>query len=262
MALLKPREPITRATSAGVAIATVAVAIVVWSWLSYGGVVNHLFLPSPTEVLSAFYELAESGELWMHAKASVQIILMGWALASIIAVPVGILVGSFGLFDALFSPFASFIRYLPVSALIPLIILYVGIDDASRVTVIFIGTFFQMVLMVADAAANSQKDLIDSAYTLGAKRVAVVTKVILPSSLPGIMDALRINMGAAWTYLVVAEIIAADKGLGYMILNSMRGLFVAKIFVGLLVIGLLGFMADRLFEYLHRTLLPWSTKAA
>lgn len=205
--------------------------------------------------------MMRTGELTTHAAASLRIILIGWAGAAVVAVPLGILVGSFRFVEALFAPFSSFVRYLPVSALIPLIILYVGIDDGARISVIFIGTFFQMLLMVADAVANTPKDFVDSAYTLGAKRTSILLRVILPASLPGIVDTLRINLGAAWTYVVVAEIIAAEEGLGYLILESMRGMMVSRIFCALLVIGLLGFLADRLFAILHRRLLFWSPKA-
>jgi NitT/TauT family transport system permease protein len=201
-----------------------------------------------------------NGSLWENIVASVTVILVGWALAVIVAVPMGILMGSFRLFEAVLEPFVNFVRYLPVSALIPLLILYVGIGVEQRIAVIFIGTFFQLILLVADVAARVPHDLLDSAYTLGAKRRHVITRVLIPATLPGVMDNLRITIGWAWTYLVVAELVAAEHGLGYMILNAMRGLFVGQIFVGLLTIGLLGFATDQLFKWLHRLLLPWSPR--
>src|SRR2546430_3819688 len=134
------------------------------------------------------------------------------------------------------------------------------IGTAEKVAVIFIGTFFQLVLLVADVSANVSKDLLDSAYTLGAKRGTVFSRVLVPATLPGVMDNLRITMGWAWTYLIVAELVAADRGLGYLILDSMRGLYTDRIFVGLFVIGLLGLGFDIIFKRLHRILLPWSPK--
>jgi NitT/TauT family transport system permease protein len=128
--------------------------------------------------------------------------------------------------------------------------------------VVFVGTFFQQVILIADVSANVSRDLIDVSYTLGSKRRNVLWNILVPASLPGIMDTLRITMGWAWTYLVVAELVAANKGLGYMILTSMRGLFTDRIFVGILVIGLLGLLTDKAFKMLHIWLFQWSTKSA
>ena len=182
-------------------------------------------------------------------------------MASLLAVPLGILMGSFALVEALVEPVVDFVRYLPVSAMIPLLILWVGIDYEARVAVIFIGTFFQQMILIADVSARVSRDLLDVSYTLGAGRGQVVSRVLIPATLPGVMDTLRITMGWAWTYLVVAELVAANRGLGYMILNSMRGLFTDRIFVGIMVIGLLGLATDQAFKGLHRWLLPWSPKA-
>lgn len=257
---LKPQEAIPRQIYLLAMVLTVIVVLLAWSLLSYGGVVPALFLPSPTAVIEALVKLVGNGSLWNHMRASLVVILIGWAVAVAVAVPLGILMGSFRLFEAIFEPLVNFMRYLPVSALIPLLILYVGIDLRSRISVIFIGTFFQLVLMVADVAAHVPHDLLHSAYTLGAKRRHALTHVLIPATLPGVMDNLRITIGWAWTYLVVAEMVAAQQGLGYLILDSMRGLFVARIFVGLLTIGVLGFGTDQLFKWLHRKLLPWSPR--
>ena len=135
-----------------------------------------------------------------------------------------------------------------------------GIDYEARVAVIFIGTFFQQLILIADVSAHVARDLLDVSYTLGARRRQVVWRVLVPATMPGVMDTLRITMGWAWTYLVVAELVAANRGLGYMILNSMRGLFTDRIFVGIMVIGLLGLLTDQLFKLLRRWLLPWSAR--
>lgn len=235
-------------------------AVVLWCILTYGGFVSPLFLPSPTDILRTGVELYRDGSLIAHTRASTFVIFSGWALAAVLAVPLGILMGSFKVVEALIEPVVDFVRYLPVSALIPLLILYIGIGTAEKIAVIFIGTFFQLILLVADVSAHVSKDLLDAAYTLGASRSHVITRVLIPATLPGVMDNLRITMGWAWTYLVVAELVAADRGLGYLILDSMRGLFTDRIFVGLMVIGLLGLATDQFFKWLHRVLLPWSPK--
>ena len=258
---LTPKEAIPRAVYLSASAATVVALAAGWSVLAYGGFVRPEFLPAPHHVLQSAIELASDGTLWTHIRASCFVIVTGFALASLLAVPLGILMGSFALVEALLEPIVDFMRYLPVSAMIPLLILWVGIDHEARIAVIFIGTFFQQMLLIADVSAHVSRDLLDVSYTLGARRRHVVSRVLIPATLPGVMDALRITMGWAWTYLVVAELVAANRGLGYMILNSMRGLFTDRIFVGIMVIGLLGLVTDQLFKYLHRWLLPWSPKA-
>ncbi len=258
---LKPHEPIARSHYLAVVVASLLILLGGWAILGYGKFVQpDYFLPTPTQVLDRARQMLQDGSLAENAQASVLVIVSGWLIASMFAVPLGILMGSFKFFEALFEPIVDFVRYLPVSALIPLLILYIGLGVEEKIAVVFIGTFFQLILLVADVAAHVPKDLLDSAYTLGASRLRVVTNVLIPATLPGVMDNLRITIGWAWTYLVVAELVAADKGLGIMILDSERGLRTDTIFVGLVTIGLLGFFSDLIFKVLHRVLLPWSPK--
>lgn len=259
---LKPHEPIPRAHYTTIVAFSIALLFSLWTVLSYGGFVRpSYYLPTPSEVLSTAARMLQDGTLAENAWASVIVIVIGWALAALFAVPLGILMGSFKFFEALFEPVVDFIRYLPVSAMIPLLILYIGLGIEEKIAVIFIGTFFQLILLVADVATHVPKDLLDSAYTLGASRLRVVTRVLIPATLPGVMDNLRITIGWAWTYLVVAELVAAEKGLGIMILEAQRGLRTDRIFVGLVTIGLLGFLSDFIFKVLHRVALPWSPRA-
>jgi NitT/TauT family transport system permease protein len=257
---LRPHEPIGRRTYLGGVAFSALLLAALWAGLTYSGLVEPLFLPSPTDVARSALTLLRDGSLLTHVRASLTVILTGWALAVLLAVPLGILMGTLKFVEALIEPVVDFVRYLPVSALIPLLILYIGIGTTEKVAVIFIGTFFQLVLLVSDVSANVSKDLLDSAYTLGAKRSTVFTRVLVPATLPGVMDNLRITMGWAWTYLIVAELVSADRGLGYLILDSMRGLFTDRIFVSLFTIGLLGLMFDMLFKRAHRLLLPWSPR--
>ncbi|RMD62769.1 MAG: ABC transporter permease [Alphaproteobacteria bacterium] len=231
-----------------------------WSLLSYGGLVRPDFLPTPGAVLHAAWVTLADGSLLHHAWSSVTVILSGFILASVLAVPLGIMMGSFKIVEAAVEPITGFVRYLPVSALIPLLILWIGIGIEQKIAVIFLGTFFQQVILIADVSAGVSRDLVDCSYTLGAKRRHVITQVLIPATLPGVMDTLRVTMGWAWTYLVVAELVAANSGLGYMILNSMRGLFTDMIFLGILVIGLLGLITDQVMKALRAWLLPWAAR--
>lgn len=260
-AYFRPQEPISRRAYLGTVVGSATGLVVLWCVLTYGGIVPSLFVPTPSAVVWAGVQEARDGTLWHDAQASLSVIVTGWALAVLAGLPVGVLMGAFKVVEAVVEPMVDFVRYLPVSALIPLLILYIGIGTAEKIAVIFIGTFFQLVLLVADVTAHVPREQLDVSYTLGASRGQVIRRVLLPATLPGVMDTLRITMGWAWTYLVVAELVSADRGLGYQILNSMRGLFTDRIFLGLAVIGGLGLAFDLTFKWLHRRLLPWSPKA-
>ncbi len=256
--LLAPKEEIPGALAVALGVCALGLILGLWSWLSYGGLVRPDFLAPPHAVLLAGWKGLERGTLLVHMAASLEVILSGFVLASILSVPLGIMMGSFRVVGAFFEPITGFMRYLPVSAMIPLLILWVGIGIGEKITVIFLGTFFQQLILIADVSARVSKDLIDCSYTLGASRRQVVTRVLFPACMPGVMDTLRVTMGWAWTYLVVAELVAANSGLGYMILNAMRGLFTDVILLGILTIGILGLITDMLFKLLRRWLVPWS----
>ncbi len=232
--------------------------LISWCVLTYGGMVEDYFLPTPDSVVRAGIAGIDDGSLIVNTAVSVGEIMSGFILASIISVPLGILMGSFKIVEAAVEPVTNFVRYLPVSALIPLLILWIGIGFEEKVAVIFIGTFFQQLILIADVSASVSHDLLDVSYTLGADRRTVVTRVLIPATMPGVMDTLRVTLGWAWTYLVVAELVAGNKGLGYLILNAMRGLFTDQIFLGIMVIGILGLITDRVFKLIRDWLLPWA----
>jgi len=228
-----------------------------WCLLSFGFKINPVFLPTPLAVAEAFRELWQEGVLLSYTLISLYRVLIGFFAAAIIAIPLGILMATNTKTEGFFAPFIGFVRYLPVSALIPLMILYFGIGDFEKMAVIFVGTFFQLVLMVQDTVGTVPGDLLKAACTLGADGSAIYTKVLLPASMPGIMDNLRICIGWAWTYLVIAELVAANSGLGFMILRSQRFLQTDRIFAGLIIIGCLGLLTDYLFKTLSKVLFPW-----
>ena len=254
-----PKKDIPRRAYLTVSASVGVLIVVVWCALSYGQLVRSDFLPTPGAVVGAAVSGIGDGSLAENTLVSVTEIMSGFIIASIVAVPLGILMGSFKIVEAAIEPVTNFVRYLPVSALIPLLILWVGIDIEEKITVIFIGTFFQQLILIADVSRGVSKDLLDVSYTLGATRRTVVWRVLIPATMPGVMDTLRITLGWAWTYLVVAELVAANKGLGYFILNSMRGLFTDQIFLGIIVIGLLGLLTDQAFKLLRNRMLPWAT---
>ena len=166
--------------------------------------------------------------------------------------------GAYKPIEALLEPFVSFARYLPASAFIPLLILWAGIGEAQKLAVIFIGSFFQLILMIAVSVGNTRRDLVEAAYTLGAKDSGVVTRVLLPSASPELAEILRMVLGWAWTYVIVAELIGASNGIGHMITDSQALMATDQIIFGIIVIGLIGLITDIAFKTFNRWLFPWA----
>ncbi len=231
--------------------------IICWCVGSYGGMVRDIFLPSPTAVVGKIIAMAKDGSLWANCWESTLRVLVGWFWSAVVALPMGMLMANSRKVSAFVQPIVEFARYLPVVALVPLTLLYLGIGETQKYTIIFLGTFFQLVLMVCDTVAGVDSNMINAAKTLGAGKTQIYKEVIFPAALPGLMDDFRLTIGWAWTYLVVAEMVAADNGLGYMILRSQRYLATDTIFAGLILIGLIGLVTDFLFRVLSRIVAPW-----
>ena len=231
--------------------------IVLWCALSYSGKVEDIFLPSPTAVLGRLVRMVREGTLWPDCWSSIQRVTIGWFWSVVVALPMGMLMANSRKFASFVQPIIEFARYLPIVALVPLTLLYLGIGETQKYTIIFLGTFFQLVLMVCDTVSGVDRTMINAARTLGASGGQVYLHVIMPAALPGLMDDLRLTIGWAWTYLVVAEMVAASNGLGYMILKSQRYLATDTIFAGLILIGLIGLITDWLFRLATRLVAPW-----
>jgi NitT/TauT family transport system permease protein len=251
------RLAISRRSYGVLALVGLLVPLLGWALLSAFGGVSPVFLPSPEKVVTRTVSWALEDDLLGDAAISTLRVVTGWALSALLAVPLGLLIGSWRAVQALLEPLTDFIRYMPAVAFIPLVMLWVGIDEGAKVAIIFIGTFFQMVLMVAEDVRRVPMAQIEAAQTMGATRREVLDKVILPSAKPALLDTLRITMGWAWTYLVVAELVAANSGLGFSILKAQRFLQTDKIFAGILLIGFMGLVIDQLFRLLHRKAFPW-----
>jgi NitT/TauT family transport system permease protein len=242
-------------TLAAISFATVLAA---WAWLSHQDFINPIFLPTPERVWDSVQSLLSDHYLWSDIRISLLRVTAGFLLSAVMAVPVGVCIGSFKTLEGLFQPVTEFIRYIPVPALIPMVMLCFGIGELAKVMLIFVGTFFQLVLMVADEIRRVQYDLLQVSYTLGARRSEVLRKVIWRAAMPGIFDALRLCNGWAWTYLVVAELIAANEGLGYRILKFSRFLQTPKIFIYLFLLGCIGLTIDLAFRKFNARLFHWA----
>ena len=239
----------------------IAVLIVLWAIVSYSGFIKPLFLPTPTAVFEAvvklFSELGLAGDILI----SVWRILLGFVLSVAIAVPLGVYLGMNKKGEAFFDPIISFIRYIPPSAFVPLFILWFGIGELQKVLLIFAGVAPYLTLLIFDVVTNTKKEYAEAAYTLGADQRDIVFRVVVPQSLPGIWDAMRIMIGAAWTFVVLAEIIAATSGLGYLIITAQRFLQTANVIAAIFIIGLLGLLTDLIFKLAYRKFFPWAEKS-
>src|SRR4051812_32117665 len=185
-------------------------------------------------------------------------VLGGFAIAALLAVPLGVMMGAYKPIEAFFEPFVSFARYPPASAFIPLLILWAGLGELQKLLVIFIGSVFQLVLMVAVAVAGVRRDLVEAAVTLGARDRGIIARVLIPASAPDIAEILRLVLGWAWTYVIVAELIGSSSGIGHMIIDSQALLATGQIIFGIIVIGIIGLISDFLFKWANRRLFPWS----
>ncbi len=255
------RGDLPKATVWALAAAGLIAPFILWWAYTALGLADPMFMPSPGAVLERLGRWWSSEGLLTDIGISVWRVMAGFGASALLALPLGLYIGTYRPVQAFLEPLTDFIRYMPAVAFIPLVMLWVGIDEGSKVLIIFIGTFFQMVLMVAEDVRRVPMTQIEAAQTMGANRGEIIKLVILPSARPAILDTLRITCGWAWTYLVVAELVAANSGLGYAILKAQRYMHTDKIFAGILLIGLIGLLTDQAFRWLSRRAFPWRKQA-
>ncbi|EGL53768.1 ABC-type nitrate/sulfonate/bicarbonate transport system, permease component [Methylophaga aminisulfidivorans MP] len=225
---------------------------------------NPIYLPAPHEVLTAFYtsfttEPKRSSELWLHESlwSSIQVIFYGFLLSSIIGIPLGVLAGTYDFFSRLFEPFIEFFRYLPAPAFGALAVAILGIYQAPKIAIIFIGTFFQQVLIVANTTRKLDPALLEAGQTLGANNRSMLFRIVLPGILPDLYRDTRILLGWAWTYLIVAELIGTSSGITWFITQQARYKNFDNVFAAIMMIGILGLTIDLLLAWFGRRLFPW-----
>lgn len=243
-----------------IAVAVFALLFAVWWVATITGWVKPIFLPSPGAVWAKMMELAVDGTLWTDAGISIYRMLVGFLIASALAIPIGIMIGCFKTWEAAIEPFVDFVRYMPVVAFVPLTILWAGTSDIQKFVIIFIGTFFQQVLMVMDSVKRVPTDFVGLGRTLGMSETRILRRIVLPSALPGIWDTLRISLGWAWTWLVLAELVAATSGLGYRIVVSQRYFQTQTIIGYILLLGLLGLITDQSMKALERIFFRYAAR--
>ena len=255
---MKPLTPVSPAARITLGISFFVLFIAVWSIATFGGFVSKTFLADPIMMVKSGYTLLTEMGFAKDIGMTVWRVLGGFLLAAVLALPLGVMMGAYKPIEAFFEPFVSFARYLPASAFIPLLILWAGIGEAQKLAVIFIGSFFQLVLMIAVVVGNTRRDLVEAAYTLGASDASLVKRVLIPGAAPEIAEILRMVLGWAWTYVIVAELIGASSGIGHMITDSQALLATDQIIFGIIVIGLIGLISDLFFKVANRKLFPWA----
>ena len=251
-------------SSVVISVITVVVLFVLWFAITNLGLIKPLFLPSPQAVWQQFHEYftgaANDKPLWQHFAASMLRVFVAFFLACVTAIPVGIAMGMSRVARGIFDPPIEFYRPLPPLAYLPLIIIWFGIDEMPKVLLIYLACFAPLALAARSGMKSAAQEQINAAYSMGASYGQVIRHVILPSALPEILVGMRIAIGFGWTTLVAAEMVAANVGLGQMVLNASNFLRTDIVVMGIIVIGVVAYLFDMLMRWVERRLVPWKGK--
>lgn len=260
--LLSLRTPLAQGTAFVLGFVAPVVVLGAWCVVTYGGFAPPDFLPSPTEVVRGTLQLFLEHDLWGAILISSRRIGIAFLLASALALPLGVLMGSFELVNRLFEPVVAPLRYMPISAFIPLLILWFGIYEKQKVAFLFLGVFVYLLPVVVSAVRAVPDELVQTALTLGATRGQVVRTVLVPAALPEICDSFRVMNAISWTYVILAEAVNPEHGLGYMVELARTHQKASWSFAGLLVIGGIGLLTDLAIRMAWSVLFRWKEKEA
>ncbi|MFG1426729.1 ABC transporter permease [Roseixanthobacter glucoisosaccharinicivorans] len=250
--LFRLRAPLPRSVSATIAISASLLLLLVWEGVARLGLTSPLFFPAPSAILAAMGRMFADQHLAWNAWVSILRVWSAFLLAAVMAIPIGMLMSAYRPIGAALEPIVDFIRYLPVPALVPLSIIWFGVGEETKIFLLWLGTFFQLVLLVSDDMRRVPQEYIEIAYTVGAKPAQVLKDVAFRAMLPGLVDNLRITLGWCWTYLIIAEIVAADSGLGFVIWAARRYMKTPEVMAGVFLIGIIGLLTDQLLRAVHR----------
>ncbi|HEY9650491.1 MAG TPA: ABC transporter permease [Coleofasciculaceae cyanobacterium] len=234
------------------------VPLLLWTIISSLNLVPPMFLPTPVTVIDAGIKMFAEDNLIVDVLASSTRVLAGFVVAGIIGVPMGLAMGTFYSLDSLFAPIVGTVRYMPVTAFVPLIVIWLDLGEPSKILIIMLGVVLYNAIMVADAVKFIPNEMINVAYTLGATRRDVLFKVIIPATFPSVLDTLRVNISGAWNFLVIAELVAAQNGLGFKIIQAQRFLQTEKVLFCIALIGVIGLVIDYGLKWISQRLTPWA----
>lgn len=228
-------------------IISLILIVVVWKTITHYQLVNALFVPSPAKFIESTKVLFLERDFLGDIGISIFRVFAAWLISAILAIPLAVLMTSYNFLYKLTSPYIDFIRYLPVPTLIPITILFFGIGEEAKIVLLFIGTFFQLILLIIDDIHNIPREYFDLAYTLNFSKLKVM-RLKIRSILPQIYNNSRITLGWCWTYLIIAELVASQQGIGHMIKEAQRFSNTSAVYVGIITMGIIGFLSDFAFK--------------
>lgn len=237
-----------------------AALIALWWLLRATHLVNPGLLPSPLAVLERFWHGLVGGDLIVNALMSVERVLAGLLIGTAAAVPVGFFIGWYRPVRRLIDPLINFFRALPPIALIPLVIVYLGIGEIAKIAILFYASFFAAVIVMYEGMASISPIYVRVARTLGATDTEIFWRVMVPLTVPHMLVALRVALGVCWATLVAAELVAAQQGLGAMIQNASSFFELNTIYLGIICIGALALLMDTIIRWLSARLVAWQDK--
>jgi NitT/TauT family transport system permease protein len=252
------RQGFPKRLSVLLVVMSLIVPLTVWTIVSSLQIIPPIFLPTPMAVLEAGFKMFTENNLGEDLLSSCSRVLAGFVLAAVIGVPVGLAMGTFYSMDSLFSPIVGTVRYMPITGFVPLIIIWVGLGEPSKILIISLGVVLYNIIMVADAVKFIPSEMINVAYTMGASRWDVLSKVIVPATFPSVLDTLRVNISGAWNFVVIAELLAAQSGLGFKIIQAQRFLQTDKVLFCIMLIGAIGLTIDYGLKWVARLMTPWA----
>ena len=251
------RQPLSNHKARSLALAGLATFLGSWALISYTEFIPNVILPSPTDVLRAFPVLHFEHALVRSAGWSIWRVTMGFVLAGLVAIPLGLLMGTFPPIKHFFAPVLDPLRFLPISALVPLTIVWFGIEEMQKITFLFLGIVVYLLPLVVEAVEGVDEVYLQTATTLGASKGQIVRLVLIPGSLPALAEALRVMNGIGWTYVILAEVINARYGLGALITVAGKRSHVDQIFALVIVILVIGVASDFMIRFVNRRLFFW-----
>ena len=231
--------------------------ILIWALTTQGSTSEFQLVPTPQATLASLRDMLLSGDFWAQLLATLERMALGFAASVTLGLVLGTAIGLSRVVSSLLGGIIDALKYTPVSAFIPLTIIWFGIDNSQKIVVIALGTAPYMTVMVADAIRSTRAEYIEGGLTLGASRIGIMRRVILPSAAPQMWDAARLAFAIAWTYLLTAELVGANVGLGRFLILAERFVNTREMFAGTILIGLIGFLSDVLFRTFYRRLFPW-----
>jgi taurine transport system permease protein len=231
--------------------------ILIWELITRSGLIKPLFLPSPSRVLTTGYNMLMEGNLIVHTLASTRRVLIGFFLAVIVALPLGILLGNSKKLKAVFDPIISIIRPLPSMAWIPLSLLWLGIGEEQKYAIVFMGTVAPALLYTIEATRNVDPILLKAARNFGASEMTVMREVILPGAMPSIFSGMKVVLGLSWTTVISAELVAANEGLGFLIMNGKEYFMTDVVLLGMAMISFTVVIIDFILYRVEKMIMPW-----